>query len=222
MDYLWKELLLWSAMIAIVVASSNFGFSQERRRPVRKPDVPFTPSVDQVVDMMLRTAEVTDKDTVYDLGCGDGRIVIAAASKYGARGVGVDINPIRIKESRRNARKAGVSRKVTFIEQDLFKADLSQATVVVIYLDPEVNLRLRPKLLRELKPGARVVSNSFDMGDWKPDKVVKLTVAGSECIIYYWAIASRGKSSADKIRLRDGRALAYAEYGHPQDQPVIH
>jgi len=180
------------------MASSNFGFSQERRRPVRKPDVPFVASVDEVVETMLRTAEVTDKDTVYDLGCGDGRIVIAAASKYGARGVGVDINPVRIRESRRNARKAGVSRKVTFIEQDLFKADLSQATVVVIYLDPEVNLRLRPKLLRELKPGARVVSNSFDMGDWKPDKVVKLTVAGSECIIYYWAIASRGKSSADK------------------------
>jgi len=196
--HLRKQVLSWSALIAVVMAPSNFGFSQERRRPVRKPDVPFVASVDEVVETMLRTAEVTDKDTVYDLGCGDGRIVIAAASKYGARGVGVDINPVRIRESRRNARKAGVSRKVTFIEQDLFKTDLTQATVVVIYLDPEVNLRLRPKLLRELKPGARVVSNSFDMGDWKPDKVVKLTVAGSECIIYYWAIASRGKSSADK------------------------
>jgi len=176
-------------MIAIVVASSDFGFSQERRRPARKPDVPFAPSVDEVVDMMLRTAGVTDKDTVYDLGCGDGRIVIAAASKYGARGVGVDINPIRIKECKRNARKSGVSQKVTFIEQDLLKTDLSQATVVIIYLDPAMNLRLRPKLLRELKPGARVVSNSFDMGDWKPDKVVKLTVAGSECSIYYWVIS---------------------------------
>jgi len=175
-------------MIAMVTSSLNYGFSQERRPPVRKPDVPFAPSVDEVVDMMLRTAEVTDKDTVYDLGCGDGRIVISAASKYGARGVGVDINPIRIKESKRNARKSGVTQKVTFIEQDFFKTDLSQATVVVIYLDPGMNLRLRPKLLRELKPGARVVSNSFDMGDWKPDKVVKLTVAGSECFIYYWVI----------------------------------
>jgi len=175
-------------MIAIVMASLNYGVSQERRRPVRKPDVPFAPSVDEVVDMMLRTAQVTDKDTVYDLGCGDGRIVITAANKYGARGVGVDINPIRIKESRRNARKSGVSQKVTFIEQDLLKTDLSQATVVMIYLDPAMNLRLRPKLLRELKPGARVVSNSFDMGDWKPDKVVKLTVAGSVCTIYYWII----------------------------------
>jgi SAM-dependent methyltransferase len=189
--YLWKHVLSWSAMIAIVVASSFFGFSQERRRPVRKPDVPFVASVDDVVDAMLRTAGVTDKDTVYDLGCGDGRIVISAASKYGARGVGVDINPLRIKESRRNATKAGVSDKVTFIEQDLLKTDLSQATVVVIYLDPAMNLRLRPKLLRELKPGARVVSNSFDMGDWKPDKVAKLTVAGSECSIYYWTIPSR-------------------------------
>ena len=188
--YLWKQVLTWSIMIAIVMASLNYGFSQERRRPARKPDVPFAPSVDEVVDMMLRTAEVTDKDTVYDLGCGDGRIVISAASKYGALGVGVDINPIRIKESKRNARKAGVSQKVTFIEQDLLKTDLSQATVVIIYLDPAMNLRLRPKLLRELKPGARVVSNSFDMGDWKPDKVVKLTVAGSECSIYYWAIPS--------------------------------
>ncbi len=197
MTYLLKQVLSWSALIAVAIASSNFGFSQERRRPARKPDVPFTASVDEVVDAMLRTANVTDRDTVYDLGCGDGRIVIAAASKYGAHGFGVDINPVRIKESRRNARTAGVSQKVTFIEQDLFKTDLSQATVVMIYLDPGMNLRLRPKLLRELKPGARVVSNSFDMGDWKPDKVVKLTVAGSECVIYYWAIASRRKSSDD-------------------------
>ena len=197
MTSLQKQVLSWSALIAVVVGSSTFSFSQGRRSPVRKPDVPFAPSVDEVVDMMLRTAEVTDKDTVYDLGCGDGRIVIAAAGKYGARGVGVDINPLRIKESRRNARNAGVSQKVTFIEQDLFKTDLSQATVVVIYLDPMVNLRLRPKLLRELKPGTRVVSNSFDMGDWKPDKVVKLTVAGSDCFLYYWVIAFRSNSSND-------------------------
>jgi SAM-dependent methyltransferase len=194
-NYLWKKVLFRSALIAVVAASTNFGFTQKRQHTVRKPDVPFVVSVDEVVDMMLKTADVTDKDKVYDLGCGDGRIVIAAASKYGARGVGVDINPTHIKESRRNAQKAGVSRKVTFIEQDLLKTDLSQATVVAIYLDPKMNLRLRPKLLRELKPGARVVSNSFDMGDWKPDKVVKLTVAGSECIIYYWTIEPQRKSS---------------------------
>jgi SAM-dependent methyltransferase len=190
MTYLRKQVLSWSALIAVALASSNVGFSQKPRHPVRKPDVPFAVSVDEVVDEMLKTAEVTNKDTVYDLGCGDGRIVIAAASKYGARGVGVDINPVRIKESRRNARNAGVSRKVTFIEQDLLNTDLSQATVVMIYLDPKMNLRLRPKLLRELKPGTRLVSNSFDMGDWKPDKVVKLTVAGSEVVIYCWTVAS--------------------------------
>ncbi|HKQ76984.1 MAG TPA: methyltransferase domain-containing protein [Blastocatellia bacterium] len=190
MNHLLKQVLSLSVLIAAVMAFSDFCFPQERRRPVRKPDVPFAASVDDVVDAMLKTAEVTDKDVVYDLGCGDGRIVIAAASKYGARGVGVDINPVRIKESRRNSRNAGVSHKVTFIEQDFFKTDLSQATVVMIYLDPKVNLRLRPKLIRELKPGARIVSNSFDMGDWKPDKVVKLTVAGSECFIYYWRIPS--------------------------------
>ena len=200
MTYLCKQALSWSALIAVVMAASNYGFPQELRHPVRKPDVPFAASVDEVVDTMLKTAEVSDKDTVYDLGCGDGRIVIAAASKYGARGVGVDINPIRIKQSRRNARNAGVSQKVTFIGQDFLNTDLSQATVVMIYLDPKMNLRLRSKLLRELKPGARVVSNSFDMGDWKPDKVVKLTVAGSECTIYYWDIASGRKSSNDKFR----------------------
>ncbi len=159
-----------------------------QRLPARKPDVPFVATVDEVVDAMLKTAGVTEKDTVYDLGCGDGRIVIAAASRYGASGVGIDINPQRIRESRRNARQAGVHHKVSFVAQDFFKTDLSQATVVAIYLDPKINLRLRPKLLRELKPGARVVSNSFDMGDWKPDKTVKLTVAGSECTIYYWVI----------------------------------
>jgi len=137
---------------------------------------------------MLKTAGVTEKDVVYDLGCGDGRIVIAAAQKYGARGVGVDINPKLIHQSKRNARRAGVSRKVSFIRQDFFKTDIRSASVVAVYLDPKVNLRLRPKLLRELKPGSRVVSNSFDMGDWRPDKVFKLTVAGSECTIYYWVI----------------------------------
>lgn len=157
-------------------------------RPPRKPDVPFVISVDEVVDAMLKTAGVTDKDVVYDLGCGDGRIVITAARQYGARGVGIDINPQRIRESHRNAARAGVTQQVRFLTQDLFKTDLSPATVVALYLDPKVNLKLRPKLWRELKPGTRVVSNSFDMGDWKPERVVKLTVAGSECTVFYWVI----------------------------------
>lgn len=161
--------------------------SGQSPRP-RKPDVPFVVTVDEVVDAMLKTAGVSEQDVVYDLGSGDGRIVIAAAQKYGARGLGVDINPQRVRESRRNAQRAAVSSRVSFVAQDLFKTDLRPATVVAIYLDPQVNLRLRPKLWRELRPGARVVSNSFDMGDWQPAKTVKLTVAGSECTIYYWVI----------------------------------
>ena len=192
MACLWKQILFWLMMSVITVASSNSGFAQGRHAPLRKPDVPFTGSADEVVDAMLKTAGVSNKDTVYDLGCGDGRIVIAAVRDYGARGIGIDINPVRIRESRRNAQKAGVGQKASFVTQDFFKTDLSQATVVTLYLDPRVNLRLRPKLIRELKPGTRVISNSFDMGDWKPDRVVKLMVAGSEVVIYYWVIPEKG------------------------------
>lgn len=122
---------------------------------------------------MLKLANVTKDDVLYDLGCGDGRIVIAAA-KLGARGVGIDIDPVRIQEARENARKAGVESRVKFIQQDLFQADFHEATVVSLFLLSSVNLRLRPKLLADLKPGTRVVSNTFDMGDWKPVKEQKL------------------------------------------------
>jgi ribosomal protein L11 methylase PrmA len=186
-----KHILHGLAAATIVTACTVLSFSQKQQRPTRKPDVPFVISVDDVVDAMLKTANVTEKDIVYDLGCGDGRIVIAAAQKYGAHGVGIDINPKRISESRRNARRVGVTQQVRFVTQDFFKSDISPATVVAIYLDPNVNLRLRSKLQRELTPGTRIVSNSFDMGDWKPEKVVKLVVAGSECTIYYWVIPKR-------------------------------
>lgn len=183
-----KPFFILLIAILLIASSTALGGSRRRHRPLRKPDVPFVFSVDEVVEAMLKTAHVSEQDLVYDLGCGDGRIVITAARQFGARGVGVDINPKRIRESRRNAQKAGVSRKVRFLTQDFFKSDIRPATVVAIYLDPKVNLRLRPKLLRELKPGTRVVSNSFDMGNWKPDQVVKLMVAGSECTVYYWVI----------------------------------
>ena len=195
--------MFWLIAIGALAASAGFSWpgiqprnvrkSDSTSRPARKPDVPFVISVDEVVDAMLKAAGVTEKDVVYDLGCGDGRIVITAAKLYGARGVGIDINPKRIAESRQNAETAGVSEKVSFISQDLFKTDISPASVVAIYLDPKVNLRLRPKLLRELKPGTRIVSNSFDMGDWKPDKVIKLMCAGSECTIYYWVVPDAAK-----------------------------
>jgi SAM-dependent methyltransferase len=135
-----------------------------------QPEVPYVPTTEEAVHAMLKLGDVKKTDVVYDLGCGDGRIVIAAAQTYGARGVGIDINPERIQEAKENAKKAGIENLVRFEENDLFKADIHEATVVTLFLLPKVNLRLRPKLLRELKPGTRIVSNTFDMGDWKPDK----------------------------------------------------
>ncbi|WP_134091437.1 cyclopropane-fatty-acyl-phospholipid synthase family protein [Olivibacter sp. XZL3] len=147
-------------------------------------DVPYVATKPAVVEAMLQVAQVNKNDTIYDLGCGDGRIVITAAKEYGATGVGVDIDPNRIKEANKNAQKEGVSDKVQFIQQDLFEVDFSKATVVTLYLLPYVNLKLKPKLLAQLKPGTRIVSNEFDMGDWKPEKEVK--VGGST--IYFWTI----------------------------------
>src|SRR4051812_15095543 len=152
--------------------------------PSPRLDVPYVPSPNPVVDGMLRLAGVSSTDTVYDLGCGDGRIVIAAAKGFGAKGVGVDINPERIEEARTNARSARVEDKVRFEENDLFKANIANATVVTLYLLPDVNLRLKAKLLKELKPGTRIVSHSFDMGDWKPEK--EEIVDGRH--LYLWTI----------------------------------
>ncbi len=147
------------------------------------------------VEAMLDLAKVTKNDVVYDLGCGDGRIVITAAKKFGARGVGIDINPERIAEARENAKKAGVEHLVKFIEQDLFEADIREASVVTLFLLSSVNLKLRPKLLAELKPGTRVVSNTFDMGDWKPDKEFTLDDDGQDSYLshrfYLWIIPQK-------------------------------
>jgi SAM-dependent methyltransferase len=141
----------------------------QNAKPRRDPDVPFVPTTEPAVQAMMKLADVKKSDVVYDLGCGDGRLVIAAA-KLGARGVGIDINPVRIAEAKENARKAGVEDRVRFEENDLFEADIHEATVVTLFLLPEVNLKLKPKLLRDLKPGTRIVSNTFDMGEWKADK----------------------------------------------------
>ncbi|MBI3919539.1 MAG: class I SAM-dependent methyltransferase [Betaproteobacteria bacterium] len=153
----------------------------------RSPDVIFVPTPNDVVNKMLEMARVTAKDVVYDLGCGDGRIVIAAAQKYGARGVGVDIDPQRIKEARQNASRGKVNDKVRFIEGDLFETDISEATVVTLYLLTELNLKLRPKLMKDLQPGTRVVSHAFAMGDWKPERTEN--VDGSS--VYLWRIPPR-------------------------------
>lgn len=150
----------------------------------RTPDVIFVPTDFQVVIAMLKLAEVTSKDTVYDLGCGDGRFVVTAARQFGARGVGVDIDPERIKEARELAKRTNAEDKVRFIEGDLFDTDLGEATVVTLYLLTRLNLKLRPKLMKELKPGTRIVSHAFDMGDWKPEKTEQ--VGGSA--IFLWRI----------------------------------
>jgi ribosomal protein L11 methylase PrmA len=138
----------------------------------------------RVVEEMLQLANVTNEDLVYDLGSGDGRIVIAAAQKRGARGIGIDIDPQRVREARENAQRAGVSDRVEFRQQDLFQTDFSDATVVTLYLLPRLNRQLRPRLLSQLKPGTRIVSHAFDMGDWKPEKVVQ--VDGRT--VYYWVV----------------------------------
>ena len=148
--------------------------AQTAAAPARTPDVPYVPTTDTAVQEMLKLANVTKNDVVYDLGCGDGRLVIQAAKTYGARGVGIDINPERIAEAKANAKKAGVEHLVRFEENDLFKADIKDATVVTLFLLSSVNLKLRPRLQAELKPGTRVVSNTFDMGDWKAEKEVQV------------------------------------------------
>ena len=154
------------AALAIAVSIA----AAQNSEPKRQPEVPFVPTTQEAVQAMLKLADVKKSDIVYDLGCGDGRIVIAAAKAYGAHGVGIDIDPQRIKEAKESAKKAGVENLVRFEENDLFQADIHEATVVTLFLLSSVNLRLRPKLLHDLKPGARIVSNTFDMGDWKPQK----------------------------------------------------
>jgi SAM-dependent methyltransferase len=150
----------------------------------RKLDVPYVPTGTDVVEAMLEMAEVKKGELVYDLGCGDGRIVIAAVKKHDATGIGVDIDPYRIDKAKANARAEGVENQVTFIEQNLFEVDFSDADVVMLYLLPSINLKLRPKLLETLKPGTRIVSHAFDMGDWKPEK--QQEVGGT--IIYFWTV----------------------------------
>jgi tRNA G37 N-methylase Trm5 len=158
--------------------------SAQQAGKLRDPDVIYVPTPQEVVDAMLQLANVTGKDVVYDLGSGDGRIPITAAQKYGATGVGIDINPQRIKEANENLAKAGVGAKVKFLNQDLFETDLSPATVITLYLLPSLNVKLMPKL-KQLKPGTRIVSHSFDMGsEWPAEKTQDVNGR----MIYMWTI----------------------------------
>ena len=171
----WFILLLFGLTLPALIAQEP---------AARYPDVSFVPTPRKAVREMLKLAGVQAGDVVYDLGCGDGRVVITAAKEFGARGVGIDIDSDRIKQSRKNARKAGVSHRVSFRTEDLFEADIKDATVVALYLLQTLNYKLRPKLLRELKPGTRIVSYTFDIPDWPPQKQVDL----AEGRIYLWTV----------------------------------
>jgi len=152
-------------------------------------DVPYVPTAQSVVTRMLEVAEVSDDDVVYDLGSGDGRIPITAAEQFGARGFGVEIDSNLVEKARASAREAGVEDRVRFQQGDLFNVDLSEATVVALYLWPEMNVQLRPKLLRELDPGDRIVSHDFRMGDWEPDRVVDAGRGNTgEETVYLWIV----------------------------------
>lgn len=161
--------------------------AQAATATLREPDVRYEPTPQRVVRQMLRLAEVGPGDVVYDLGSGDGRIPITAAREFGARGVGIEIDPELVRRSEANALAAGVADRVAFRHADLFEADFSDATVVTLFLYPDVNLRLRPKLLAELAPGTRVVSYWHDMGDWKPEKID----SARRATIYLWRIPAR-------------------------------
>jgi predicted RNA methylase len=172
------------ALLVVAVIGTTPALAQQAGT-LRQPDVIYVPTPQEVVDAMLKLANVTSKDVVYDLGCGDGRIPITAAKNFGARGIGIDIDPQRIKEANENLKTSGVGDKVKFMNADLFETNISEATVVTLYLLPSLNIKLMPKLQKELKPGTRIVSHSFDMGaDWPAEKTEE--VNGRR--IYYWTV----------------------------------
>ena len=180
--------ILLAVATALLVAIPSFTQAQAQPRAAsQQPDVIYVPTPHEVVDDMLRLANVGKGDVLYDLGSGDGRIAIAAAKKYGIRAVGIDIDPERIKEATANAKKAGVEKLVTFRQEDLFKADFREATVITLYLLPDLNVKLRPRLWEEMKPGTRIVSHQFDMGTWKPEK--RLESNGRT--VYFWTVPKK-------------------------------
>lgn len=183
-----RDWLSVSAALAASAALPSRVLAQSSPAPTRGPDVVFVPTPQEVVDEMLKVASVGAKDVLYDLGSGDGRIPITAAQRFGTRGVGVDIDPQRIKEANANAQAAKVTDKVKFIQADLFTMDLTPATVITLYLLPDLNVKLRPTLLK-LKAGTRIVSHDFSMGDWKPDRRIE---RGNKTV-YFWTVPGPGK-----------------------------
>lgn len=160
----------------------------DRDKPQRQPDVPYEPSSDQAISAMIELAQPRADDVVYDLGCGDGRVVIEAARRSGARGVGVDLDPKLVRRAEANAVRAGVASRVRFRTEDLFETDLREASVVLLFLWPEVNRKLLPKLLRELRPGARIVSNMHDMGAYAPTQRITLRASPQPHQVYLWVV----------------------------------
>ncbi|WNZ46736.1 class I SAM-dependent methyltransferase [Leptolyngbya boryana CZ1] len=154
---------------------------------LRRPDIAFIPTPEAAIETLLEVLQVNDSDVIYDLGCGDGRILIGAALQFGARGVGIDLDPLRVKEAQAKADELGIRDRVKFQEADLFTSRFEDASIVVLYLLPHLNLRLRPALFEQLKPGTRIVSIDFDMGDWLPEKVIKLDIE-EESTLYFWTI----------------------------------
>ena len=154
----------------------------------RAPDIQFVPTPVVVVERMLELAKVTKDDVVVDLGSGDGRIPILAAERFGARGIGIEINPVWVRDARRIAERSGLADRVTFRVEDLFETDLHEATVVTLYLFPTINRKLEPKFARELKPGTRVVSHEYLIGDWKPDRTETMYVNGEPHVIHFWTV----------------------------------
>ena len=174
-------LRLLRPLAAVLLLAPAAGLAQQ-------PDVIYVPTPQVVVDEMLKLAGVHKGDVLYDLGSGDGRIPVTAAKRFGIRAVGIDIDPERIREATDNAKRAGVAGLVEFRREDLFAADFGEASVVTLYLLPELNVRLMPRLL-ELKPGTRIVSHQFDMGDWKPEKQIEL----DRRTIYLWRVPKKGR-----------------------------
>ena len=196
------------AQKSIEAANSSTTSPAESGKQLRAPDVVYVPTPNEVVDAMLNVARVGKGDVLYDLGSGDGRIPIIAAQKYNVeRAVGIDINPERISEAEANLKAAGVGNRVRFRNEDLFAAQISDATVVTLYLLPTLNLKLLPKLLSDLKPGTRIVSHAFDMGGWKPEQT--LNVGGRA--VYFWTIPEKGTPAHAAQPLPQHRLLVQRE-----------
>jgi len=187
------RMLPFAALACAALAIPLTASQAVQNRPASQ--VPYVPTPADVVDRMLALANVTSSDVVYDLGCGDGRIVVAAAKKYGAHAMGFDIDPDRIRESEANAKAAGVEHLVSFKQQDILTVDVSPASVVTLYLLSEWNLRLRPVLTSQLKPGSRIVSHAFTMGDWEPEKTEVFTDSGgSPRSLYRWIVDGKRRN----------------------------